>query len=671
MNMANEFVGGARAALGQGLGMGWGDEAEAWLRSKLGGGSYDENLAKIRSEYAQYAERNPFMSGALEFAGGVAPGMAAMFVPGGQVAGAAQIGRSTAGALGKIAASPTARAVTTGTVTGGISGAGSATEGQRGSGATTGAIVGGGAGVVLPPVMKGTGAAGSWLRDRLLPTESVVQSRAAEKVNRALAESNLPPGAIAARMSSDRALGVPSVVANTDPALADLAKAVAQRTGPGTRRVEKALTAQKLGARERTQQQVTRGLQPGDFYADEQQMIKDLRDKAKTVYDDAYAVGDVDDPRITEILKHPSFQGFFAKARQIAETEGLAAKLRGEDPSKYALPEIYKPSGRFDANGNEILELARLPDVRTLDYIKRGIDATIDSGFKGQGMSTAEASALRDLRRMFVGAIDENVPQYQAARQAYAGDMEVLDALRTGMNDFGKLDHEQVIELVGKMGNAEKQAFRTGVARDLYSRIMDPSRNFNAAERVIGSPEMQAKLMPLFDNPAEFQVFRAALTREAQLFHQANKVLGGSETAKNLFAREALDEGPGVGESVAHVITGGWSNALSNLALRALRSGQMSQDVSAKIADMLMSKNPAEVAAVVKLLEEQAARSGKQATRATATQMGTVSGTAAAIAPAPAPEGVEQPAIDEEAPAPTSGPDIESDIAAEEEKRKK
>ena len=27
------YVGAARAALGQGLGMGWGDEAEAWLRT--------------------------------------------------------------------------------------------------------------------------------------------------------------------------------------------------------------------------------------------------------------------------------------------------------------------------------------------------------------------------------------------------------------------------------------------------------------------------------------------------------------------------------------------------------------------------------------------------------------------------------------------------------------
>ncbi len=34
--MADGTINAARAFLGQGLGMGWGDEAEAWLRSKLG-----------------------------------------------------------------------------------------------------------------------------------------------------------------------------------------------------------------------------------------------------------------------------------------------------------------------------------------------------------------------------------------------------------------------------------------------------------------------------------------------------------------------------------------------------------------------------------------------------------------------------------------------------------
>jgi hypothetical protein len=414
--MADKTLGAARAAIGQGLGMGWGDEAEAWLRAKSGEGTYEQNLAKIRNEYGQYSKENPFVSGAAEFTGGMIPGVAAMMIPGGQGAGAAALQRSTMGALARLAAA--------GAATGAVSGAGSATEGQRGSGAVTGSLIGGTLGAAIPVGLRTGKGAYNWLRERLAPTEGLIAQRAARTMTGALNEADLTPKDIELMMKADRAMNVPSRVANVSPALADLAETVAQRAGKGTRKIEKGLQEQRLGSRERAYQQTVKGLKPGQYYEDEQRMVKELRDSAKSIYDKAYAAGDVDDPRVSEVLKHPAFKGFFDKARKIADTEAMAAKLRGEDPAKYALPEIYKPSGKVDPiTGVESLELVKLPDVRTLDYIKRGIDATIDSGFRGQGMSTAEASALRDLRKQFVNAIDENVPAYKEARKSYAGDM--------------------------------------------------------------------------------------------------------------------------------------------------------------------------------------------------------------------------------------------------------
>lgn len=645
--MADPYVGAARAALGQGLGMGWGDEGEAWIRSKLSGVPYEQALKQIRQEYAQYSKEYPISSTALEFGGGAAPAVGMMFVPGAQPAGAALAARSTGGALARLAAM--------GGTTGAVSGAGSAEDGQRGSGAFSGGVLGAGLGAGIPVAMRGATGASRWLRDRLAPSEASISQRAGEKMTQAMRESNLTPQQIEQMMAKDRAMGVPGVVANTDAAMADLAEAVAQRTGKGTRKVEKTLAQQKTGARERTYQQVQKGLNPGNYYADEERLVKELRSKAGDVYENAYAHGDVDDPRIVEALKNPQFQQFFQKARGIADTEAMAAKLRGEDPSKFALPEIYKPTGKFTESGAEILELTKLPDVRTLDYIKRGIDATIDSGFRGKGMSTAEASALRDLRKVFVNAIDENVPAYKTARQSYAGDMEVIDAMRTGMNDFNKLDHEQVIKLVSGMGEAEKDAFRTGVARHLYSTVMDPSTNFNAANRIINSPETVAKLQPLFDNPAQFRLFQTAMERESQLFHQANKILGGSQTAKRGAMRESLEEGPGVGDAISAAVTGGgFGTTLANITLKSLRNKTITPQVADKLSDMLMAKDPAEVAAVVKFLEQHAANQAPRAVRGTAAERAAVMGTTSTIFPAPA--------VDQAAPEPT---DIESDISAQ------
>jgi hypothetical protein len=636
--MVDKVKGAARAFLGQGLGMGWGDEAEAFFRSRLGDEKYEDALQKIRQEYAQYSKEAPIASTVAEFGGGMAPALGMMFLPGAQAAGAAQAQRTTAGTLARLAG--------LGAATGAVSGAGSAVEGDRLSGGAAGATLGTAIGLGTPIALRSAKGAGSWLRDRLAPSEAVIASRAGEKFSGAMKESNLTPQQIEQMMARDRVMGVPSTVANVDYAMADLAEAVAQRTGKGTRKVEKTLTQQKAGSRERTYQQVAKGLKPGDYYADEAKLVQDLRSKAGTMYDEAYAWGDVDDPRIVEALKNPQFQSFFAKARSIADTEAQAAKLRGEDPSRFALPEIYKPTGKFTESGAEILELTKLPDVRTLDYIKRGIDASIESGFRGQGMSTAEASALRSLRKEFVNAIDENVPAYRAARQEYAGDMEVIDAMRAGLQDFGKLDSEQVVKMVAGMGKAEKEAFRTGVARSLYGKVMDPSTNFNAASRIINSPETVSKLQPLFDDPAHFRLFQTALEREAQLFQQANKILGGSQTAKRGAMREALDEGPGVGEAVANAVTGGFWPSLTSMAARVARSSTLTPQVADKLSDMLMAKNPSEVAAVVKFLEQYEKGLAPKAVRSTATERGAVMGGATSIFPAPMVDQAAQPRTD-------------------------
>lgn len=651
----DRVLGAARAALGQGMGMGWGDEGEAWLRSKLGQGDYEDLVKKIRQEYSQYAEQNPKTSGALEFGGGMVPGLAMMGSSGTRPVGGVMAGRATLGALGRLGLQ--------GAAFGSVAGAGSATENNRAAGAGSGAVMGGAFGVGLPLVMRGGNAALKWMRERLAPSEASIADRATGKMAAALEESGVKPSEIAEQMKTDVGMKVPSVVANANPALADLAEAVAQRSGGGARKVENTLMAQKLGARERAHQQTVSALQPGDYYADEQKLVQELRNKAGGMYDEAYAHGTVDDPKINAVLDQPAFKNFFAKAREIADTEGLAAKLRGEDPSKYALQDIYRPVQVGNAVGQE---LVKAPDVRTLDYIKRGIDATIDAGYGStKSLSKAEANALKDLRKEFVKVLDENVPKYADARKSYAGDMEVIDALRSGMNDFGKMDHEQVINAIAKMSEAEKDAFRTGVARDMYSKIMTPSGNFNAAQRIIGSPEMQAKMQPLFDNPAHFELFKNAMERESQLFGQANKILGGSPTGKRLQMRENLESDSGVGDAIAHAVTGGFTSSLTGLAAKALRSGAMSEKTASKLADMLMAKDPNDVAAVVRTLEKYSEAAVPKAVRASAAESGVGSGAAISVFPpeqgqekAAAPESIDAapefktlklgPGIDEE-----------------------
>jgi len=659
----NRKVGDVRALLGQGLGMGWGDEGEAWLRSKLGSGNYEENLAKIRDEYARYSAENPYAAGSLEFAGGMLPAVGMMLTPGGQPAALAQTGRASAGFLSRLAQSPMARSIAAGGTTGAVAGAGTATEGERGSGAGTGALMGTTLGAAIPVGMRTAGSGYNWLKERLMPTPQGIQDRASAKMLEALKQAQLTPQQMEAVMKKDASMRVPSTVANVDPAVVDLAEAVAQRVGSGRQQIAKTLGAQKEGIKERTYGQVKAGLKPGDYYADEDRLVKELRDFAGTAYDDAYNVGSVNDPKIMTILEQPEVKSVYDLARQIASGEANLAKVRGQDPSKFKLEPLYIA----DAEGN--IKVSSIPDVRTLDYMKRAMDAMIKSGYSSTDATVkTQAGTLKGMRNELRDRLKTVVPEYDTALTKYAGDMEVIDAMRTGMDKFRGMDHEEVAKLVKGMSPSEKEAFRTGVARDIYGQIMGPASARNSAQNIIGSPEMQQKLMPLFDDPAHFKLFKAALERESQLYNQANSILANSSTARRAQMNKEFEGDNSMGEAIGNAITGGFWSSLTGLAAKAAKSTTMTQDTADKLAGMLMSNNPTEVAATVKVLEDYAKRAAPREARATKAEIGTTMGTASAIFPSPAPKETAPDIATDigTIPVPSSGaPDIEADIEAE------
>jgi hypothetical protein len=639
-----------RAAIGQGLGMGWGDEAEAWLRSKLGGEPYESELRRINREYGEYAARRPVVSAAAEFGGGFLPFAASMLVPGGQAAAPAAAARA-AGPLARLAQSNVMRGAALGAGAGAVSGAGSAQPDDRAAGATTGAALGAGLGVALPLAVRGGAAGAGWARERFLPTEGTIDRRAAEKVNRALGEANIKPADIGPMIALDRAAGIPATVANLNPALVDLAETVAQRSGPSARRVEDVLGRQTRGSRERTYMQTRKALQPGNYYDDLTKLQKEMRTKAAPLYDAAYARGEVTDPDVLKFLELPQFQKGIKRAETLLRAEGRDIELYRK---------VVDP-----VTGKEVNEF--IPTVESLDQVKRGLDALIEKQTDPvTGKMTELGAVYTRKKNEFLSALDAAVPEYGQARAVYRGDAELARAMRSGMNEFGRMDHEEVAKLVGGMSPSEMDAFRTGVVRDLYGKIMNSSGNMNAAQRLIGSPETQAKLQPLFDSPAKFEMFRAALERESQLFQQANRVLGGAATGRRLQARERFEEGPGVGQVVGDTIMGGFSGSLTNMAARLARSATMSDDVADKVAQLLMSNQPSEVAAAVKLLEAYGKKAVVTSGRQTAAELGTVAGTTATLPPAP-PAETEPPGIEETAPTAVSGPDIDADIAAEEE----
>ena len=142
-NETSNFTNLVRSFLGQGTALGFGDEIEAYVRSKINDSkSYDELLTEIRADIDKFKDENPALAYGSEIAGSLIPGI-------GLAAGATRLG---AKGLTKIGAG-------VGGTEGAIYGAGVADEGERLSGAAIGGTVGalGGAAMskIAPRISEG------------------------------------------------------------------------------------------------------------------------------------------------------------------------------------------------------------------------------------------------------------------------------------------------------------------------------------------------------------------------------------------------------------------------------------------------------------------------------------------------------------------------------------
>jgi hypothetical protein len=597
-------------AVGQGLGFGFGDEAIARVRAKMENRPYEDVLREEREAYDRFVEKNPMVALGTEVVSGAIPSVAAAFIPGGQAATAvgatrtAQAAQRLSSVLPKVLKGPTGRMAGTAGVQGSVAGAGTATEGERGAGAIQGGVTSAVAGPVIAKGSQLIGSGAKAVKNKFSPSPQTVESRATEKVLEAMARDEIDPIQARTLMEKDRAMGVGSTLMDVTPSTKTLGEAVVTVPGSGRKILGQALEDRLEGGRDVVGQRVVKDLAKGkDYVASEDSLLGKLRANANNLYDAAYAHGAVDDPRLMKVLEDDTFKKAFREAQNIAGKEARAAELRGEDPSRFILKDIYD----LDEAG-DMIKVGKMPDVRTLDYIKRGIDAIIDKGYKGEGMSKAEANALKDLRKAYIGVIDENVPEYAAARAKYAGDMEVLDALRLGREDYmsPKTLPEQAKKIVSGMSEAERDALRTGATQSILSKIMESPQQINAAQRVIGAPATRKRLEALFDNPQEYDIFEAALKREAELFRNAQDIARGSRTQPKAEAVKDLKSGSGVldvaGEAVD--VAMGTPGSVIGRVLKYLQARTtLDEKSAAEIAKMLKSSTPQEIDDTLSRLE--------------------------------------------------------------------
>jgi hypothetical protein len=520
-------AGQIRAAV-QGATFGFGEEAEALVRSLLPGGRpYAQGVEAARQNLREYRQLAPGEAMALETIGGLAvPGVGGVKAM--QAASRAKEVTKAATGVGRVAqlvtgagraatATPARQAV----VQGGLAGAGSA-EGDLSS-RLTGVGMGGLLGGTLGTAFGATATAGAEVAQRGLRFAKA----GTRAIQQALQKANMTPEELASRMA---AAGPDETVADIigEPAVRAL-REIRTKGERGGRIVGEAMEERLQTSPERL---ITGVYGPSRQPENIVQAVNESIKRGAEISGPLYRAFEQEAPKaipeIDKIIGRPLMQQAMDRARRNAANEGR----------QFIEPAIPEQAGQLlDAMGRPVMQKAKPAtyDPQSLDDMKKAMDALIYDGRPGNvqpgqgGLAPSEVQNMKELRRQFINAVDAAYPEtYAAARAAWAGEYAVREALEEGQSIAGKLiSPEKIADDMAQYDDVTRDAFRRGYLDGLRQRIED---------RKIGpsyvSGEGFAKRIKAVLGDEEGERVVQAFRTEKDLVTTARTVLGGSQAIR-------------------------------------------------------------------------------------------------------------------------------------------
>jgi hypothetical protein len=475
-------TGAIRSALGQGALFGFGDELEAAVTGRP--------REEIRGEMQQFREAYPKTAFATELAGGALTGGV------GAARGAAGMaGRSLARKAAETAARTAAPAA--------LAGAGQAEEGSRTVGAVTGGLVGGTLGTLAAPVT--TRVASAFARAGK-PADVVAQDLAglARKANLSLEEI----GPRAARLG-DVAPDARVMDVLGRPAVRRM-RGIAALGGESGEMVEQAMVDRFAGRPERMQQALTRttGKAAENVLETADEIIRRRSQQANELYDVVRQNPPIQDDKLEALIRsRPSLRRATQQAQNLAAEEGVR------------LPMLDTPDGPVPL---------RTPEF--LDYTKRALDDMLYRGkMPGEGgLGRSELSAIRKTKAELLTMLDDMLPGYKEARNAFAGETALKNALEEGAEASAKrASPNELARTVQEIAtDSEREMFQRGYLDAMRQRI--DAEQLKPTE--IRSPKFAKALEAVFGEDDGARL-REALLEDVNLMQSASTIIAGSRTA--------------------------------------------------------------------------------------------------------------------------------------------
>lgn len=599
-----------RVGVGQGLGMGYGDEITAFARSKLGGEDYDKALADERSKIAAARAEYPVGSTVAEIGGSLAPTVAAIgatALSGGSAAPAAASTTARTGSLLWNMTKGTGLGAAIGGGQGLIEGYGKGEgsvenrlqrAGAEGAmGAATGGILGG-----LFPL-----AGAAWRAFGASP-----QNRAADRVLDVFSEEGLSPKAIAQEYTTRQATGTkPEILADLYPGSSVAAESRRVLNVPGADRggISKMLVERMDDQGPRVTQAFEKAVGTDQkFYPLVDALEATRKAEAGPLYKAAMSQP-VRNATLDALITRAPDEAF-AQVKKLARYEGLD------------IPDLVG----VDRAGRR----AVVADygLREIDLLKQGLDNIIDNATdKVTGKIAKEAIPAIKLKQDILGVVDNLVPEYASARAKWAGPTAVRSAMDMGQRIFNERA-EVTARDIAKLNPSEKEGFLIGVLDAVNQRIgrkiegQDVTGAFRSGN---AKAQVEAALSASGKKPDEVRALTNALfgdiEREAAMA-QTNRTLRAVSATYPMMAQDqSFKEGMSAARGVLNdmrtggaggAVAGGLGQLADKVMLGATQKG--AERTNAQIADILFRNNPQSIQDAMDMLAARSMKRGRYVT---------------------------------------------------------
>jgi len=271
-----------------------------------------------------------------------------------------------------------------------------------------------------------------------------------------------------------------------------------------------------------------------------------------------------------------------------------------------------------NGNGGAYLPYGPVDTVTSIDttfmhYMKMGLDDLIYTGKSPtSGMGNTQLGSIKQTRGAFIDLLDNSNPAYKRARNYWANDTAVMDAMNEGRSIFSKkpADLDVLLNDVKTMSKSEKDALRLGTMQSLLDRL-GGAQTGDAMVSAVGNPAMD-----ILKNPKNVRIIRSTfnsdeagqnaynkfmgnLMSEVEMKTTSKVVLQGSQTAGRTEAIRAIKEGA---QRELPVMTG------AQFIMRALQrdfadlGDQQLKATASEIARVLTTTDPAKLQRIAKEL---------------------------------------------------------------------